>query len=95
MLASRVLNKTKKTTLDAGPEIETELRPSSEYISSFRDFPTSENISGAHLWFSLVNQVAYTFCTQRVMEPFRALLKTKCDKFEWTDDMEQAFKGGS
>ena len=32
------------------------------------------------------------FCTQRVMEPFRSLLKTKGATFEWTDDMEQAFK---
>ena len=77
----------------AGLEItESEVRPSKEYISAIRDFPTPTDISGARSWFGLVNQVAYTFCTQSVMEPFRSLLKTKGAKFEWTEGMEEAFK---
>ena len=41
----------------AGLEItETEVRPSREYISSIRELPTPENISGARSWFGLVNR---------------------------------------
>ena len=42
-------------------------------------------------WYGLVNQVAYTFASSKVMLPFRQLLRPSI-KYEWTKELDEAFK---
>ena len=69
----------------------TNVRPSSKFIDSIRNFPTPTDISGARAWFGLVNQGAYAFAVASQMKPFRHLLKPS-NKFTWNEELETAFQ---
>jgi hypothetical protein len=66
------------------------IKPAAKYTSSIREFPTPCNISEVRAWYGLVNQVAYCFCKDEIMSPFRHLLSPKTP-FKWTDELEAAF----
>ena len=66
-------------------------RPASHLLSSIKDFPTPKNAVDVRSWFGLVNQVAYTFAQNRVMDPFRDLMK-KGQRFYWDDTLEALFQ---
>ena len=67
------------------------IKPQQKFLDSILQFPTPKDITGARAWFGLVNQGSYAFAMAKEMKPFRELLKTG-KKFEWTDDLETAFK---
>ena len=76
----------------AGLEVTpTNVRPSSKFINSIRDFPTPKDISGARAWFGLVNQGSYAFSMAKQMQPFRHLLRPSV-KFTWTEELENLFQ---
>ena len=76
----------------AGLEVTpTNVRPSSKFINSIRDFPTPKDISGARAWFGLVNQGSYAFSMAKQMQPFRHLLRPSV-KFTWTEELEHLFQ---
>ena len=66
------------------------IRPTESYLEIITSFPRPSNISDVRSWFGVVNQVAYSFCKTRIMEPFQDLLKPST-KFEWTAQLERAF----
>ena len=67
------------------------IKPSQKFLDSIAQFPTPKDISGARAWFGLVNQGAYAFAVAKAMKPFRELLRPAV-KFEWTEDLSQAFE---
>ena len=67
------------------------IAPTPTFLRSIETFPTPRNISDVRSWFGLINQAAYAFSRTDIMKPFRLLLK-KNTKFEWSDDLETAFK---
>ena len=67
------------------------VKPTSEFLSSIRDFPTPEDITGVRSWFGLVEQCSYSFSKTDAMEPFRHLLKPDTP-FSWTQELEEALK---
>ena len=66
------------------------IKPQQKFLDSILQFPTPKDITGARAWFGLVNQGSYAFAMAKEMKPFRELLKTT-KKFEWTDELEEAF----
>ena len=66
------------------------VKPSEEFLKAIRDFPTPRDITGIRSWFGLVEQSSYAFSKTEVMLPFRHLLKPS-SKFEWTDELQEAF----
>jgi hypothetical protein len=66
-------------------------KPASHLLSSIKDFPTPKNAVDVRSWFGLVNQVAYTFAQNRIMDPFRDLMK-KNQRFYWDDTLEALFQ---
>ena len=66
------------------------VKPSEDFLKAIRDFPTPRDITGIRSWFGLVEQSSYAFSKTDVMLPFRHLLKPS-SKFEWTDELEEAF----
>ena len=69
----------------------TNVKPSTKFINSIKNFPRPTNISGARGWFGLVNQGSYAFAMAKQMKPFRHLLKPST-RFVWTDELECAFQ---
>ena len=67
------------------------IKPQQKFLDSIMKFETPKDITGARAWFGLVNQGSYAFAMAKEMKPFRELLKTS-KKFEWTDDLEEAFQ---
>ena len=67
------------------------IKPQQKFLNSILQFPTPKDITGARAWFGLVNQGSYAFAMAKEMKPFRELLKTS-KKFEWTDELEEAFE---
>ena len=77
----------------AGFEISmTDVRPCRRFLKAISDFPTPKSITDIRSWFGLVNQSSYAFSTTETMLPFRALLKSTGPKFEWTPELDHAFK---
>ena len=76
----------------AGFEISpTSVRPCSRLFEAIEKFPTPHNITDMRSWFSLVNQVAYSFASADKMLPFRSLLKPSTP-FKWTEDLNALFE---
>ena len=69
----------------------TNMRLCHKYLRAIQDYPIPKNLTDIRSWFGLVNQVSYSFSKAKIMEPFRALLKPD-SKFEWTDELDRAFK---
>ena len=67
------------------------VRPCNRFLRAILDFPTPCNLTDIRSWFGLVNQVSYAFSMAKRMLPFRALLKSG-PKFEWTEELDKAFK---
>uniref|UniRef100_A0A0L8HIR9 Reverse transcriptase RNase H-like domain-containing protein n=1 Tax=Octopus bimaculoides TaxID=37653 RepID=A0A0L8HIR9_OCTBM len=94
---SIILNPTKfdfaQTTIKfAGFEITpTTVRPCAQYIEAICDFPTPKNITDIHSWFSLINQVFYTFTSAKRMLPFQELFRPGT-WFVWTDQLNRLFE---
>lgn len=55
-------------------------------------FPTSTNITGVSSWFEFENQVSYAFSQTEVMSSFRELLRSKNQKFNWCETLDQLFE---
>ena len=66
-------------------------KPAEHLLSSIKNFSTPSNATDIRSWFGLVNQVAYTFALNRIMEPFRDLAK-KGRKFYWDDTLDTLFQ---
>ena len=66
------------------------VRPCPKLFDAIENFPTPSNITDIRSWYGLVNQVAYSFASAKVMLPFRKLLSPST-VFEWTDELENAF----
>ena len=82
----------KDTVLFAGLQVSrTSVMPSTKLLESLRNFPVPKVITGAHTRFGLVNQGSYVFAMTEEIAPFRHLLKPKT-KFEWTEELDKAFK---
>ena len=67
------------------------VRPGDKFFNAISDFPKLQNLTDIRSWFGLVNQTSYAFSAADTMLPFRKLLKPDT-KFEWTDELDQAFK---
>ena len=67
------------------------MKPTEHMLSSIMEFPRPVDISGIRGWFGLVEQVAWAFSKTKVMEPFRALLKTSTP-FLWTQELQDSFE---
>lgn len=68
----------------------TDVWPCSRYLEAIRDFPQLRNVTNVRSWFSMVNQVAYTFSMAEHMQPFRRLLQSGV-RFEWSPELESVF----
>ena len=55
----------------------TGVRPTDTFIEAILSFPSPTNITDVRSWFGVVNQVAYSFASCPIMEPFRHLLSNK------------------
>ena len=66
-------------------------RPAERTLAAIKNFPTPLTITDIRSWLGLVNQVAYTFSKNHIMEPFRELLK-KGREYYWDDHMELLFQ---
>ena len=67
------------------------IQPTDNYITANKNFPTPTNISTLRSWFSLINQVAYSFMKTDHMAPFSHLL-SQSSSFKWNEDLVTAFK---
>ena len=67
------------------------VKPTSEFLSSIRDFPVPKDITGIRSWFGLVEQCTYAFSKTDTMGPFRHLLKPEA-AFIWDEDLQRAFE---
>ena len=76
--------------LDSSPGALTYPTCSLEQVLYCTNTDTNTDITGVRSWFGLVNQVAYSFCMTRQMEPFRSLLKP-AQIFQWDEHLEEAF----
>ena len=50
------------------------VQPSEETLRAIKDFPCPSDITGIRSWFGLIEQVAFAFSKNALMEPFRNLL---------------------
>ena len=66
------------------------IAPSETLLSSIKNFPVPKNITDAHSWFGLVNQVAWAYSISTIMQPFHALVKHN-SKFYWDDTLDHLF----
>ena len=69
----------------------TNVKPSTKFLNSIKNFPQPTDISGARAWFGLVNQGSYAFAMAKQMTPFRHLLKPST-RFVWTEELQSAFE---
>ena len=67
------------------------VRPGDKFFNAISEFPKPQNLTDIRSWFGLVNQTSYAFSAADTMLPFRKLLKPDT-KFEWTDELDQAFQ---
>ena len=67
--------------------------PLPKYLDAVKLFPTPRNITKIRSWFGLVNQLSGYGQLRRFMLPFRPFFSPKV-RFEWTDALDEAFKGG-
>lgn len=82
----------KKTVDFAGFQIsEYSIKPTRRFIDAILQFPIPTKLTDVRSWFGLVNQVSHYDKLSNVMEPFKRLLSPKT-KFEWTLDLDIAFK---
>ena len=49
--------------------------PSEKMLSAIVDFPWPTDVTSAHPWFGLVNQVSWAYAVSPIMQPFRNLIK--------------------
>ena len=66
------------------------VEPLPKYLHTIKGFPTPANITDIRSCFGLVNQVAHYAQLRDLMAPFKPLLSLM-RKFEWTDELNQAF----
>ena len=64
--------------------------PSDSMLSAIKEFPVPKTLTDARSWFGLVNQVAWAYSVQPIMQPFRDLVKRNA-KFQWSETLERAF----
>ena len=67
-------------------------RPANRLVKAIAEFPTPKSVTDVRSWFGLVNQVSYSFSESALMEPFRALLRSKCKPFYWDDVLDSIFQ---
>ena len=68
-----------------------DVKPLPKYLDAIRNFPRPSNISDIRSWFGLVNQVSHYAKLTEMMAPFKPLLSPKT-RFQWDDNLEQAFQ---
>ena len=66
------------------------LRPTQDMLKAIQDFPRPVDITGIRSWFGLIEQVAFAFSKNALMEPFRKLL-VKNAVYAWNDELQTAF----
>ena len=67
------------------------VQPSQRLITAIHNFPRPTDITKAHAWFGLVNQVQWAYANSPAMAPFRDLVKPKTI-FAWNESLEALFK---
>jgi hypothetical protein len=67
------------------------VRLSKKHSEAIRNFPTPANITDVRSWFSLINQVSFTFSMAEKMLPFRQLLKPGTP-FKQDDNLNSLFE---
>ena len=68
----------------------TMVAPLAKYLDAIKLFPAPKNPTDLRSWFRLINQVAGYGHLCKTLDPF---LSPKV-KFEWTDELQTAFKAG-
>ena len=69
----------------------TGITPSNNFLSSIKDFPMPDDITGVWSWFGLVNQVSWVYSISSIMQPFRDLIKPN-SKFHWDETLDKLFQ---
>ena len=64
--------------------------PSRSILTAISDFKIPTDITKAHSWFGLVNQVLWSYAISPIMEPFRHLNKPN-QTFHWDDNLKNMF----
>ena len=67
------------------------IKPSEETLQAITDFPRPTDITGIRSWFGLIEQVAFAFSKNALMEPFRKLL-SKNAVCAWDDHLQKSFE---
>ena len=65
--------------------------PSQKILTAIRDFPVPKTLTDARSWFGLVNQVAWAYSNNHIMQPFRDLVKPS-SKFYWDEQLDKLFQ---
>ena len=73
------------------PITPTRVTSSDRMLSLNTDFQKPTNLTSAHLWFGLVNQVPWAYAISPVMQPFRDLIKPN-QAFYWHDTLDHLFE---
>ena len=68
----------------------TGIAPSEKLLVAIKEFPKPENITDAHSWFGLINQVAWGYSLSPIMAPFRDLVKHH-QTFTWNKNLDTLF----
>ena len=66
------------------------IKPSKSILEAILNFPKPANITDAHSWFGLVNQVSYNISSSDMMQPFRDLLKP--GHWYWDETLDTVFE---
>lgn len=67
------------------------IAPSKKIIQAIQNFPTPKSLTDARSWFGLINQVAWAYSDNSLMNPFRELIKPK-NPFYWDKTLQDLFE---
>ena len=67
------------------------IKPTQEFISNIRSFPSPKSLTDIRSWFGAINQISYSFAISQTMLPFRQLLRPQIP-FYWNAELESAFR---
>ena len=71
------------------------MRPSEKFHEAIANLARPTTLSDVRAFFGLVEEIAYTFHSSKIMAPFRELLKPKNaekGKITWTEELDRAFR---
>ena len=67
------------------------IEPLPKFMDAIRTFPTPVSNTDIRSWYGLINQVGNYAQLRESLAPFRKFLSSK-SKFEWTDELNEAFE---